>query len=228
MNRRKQSFLQGFHQKGNYKNHKLTHSGIKEYKCTVCSKAFHQIYNLKFHMYTHTDLKPYQCRVCMKGFCRNFDLKKHMRNVHHSGAGSNELKAQLGNMSKNESIGRSNKNKRERKLSSDDSNAFSDKDNKNEKYFTGQAAKLSLNKINSLINEQLKANNYSTFTSPTSPLSSASFIKDENDENYFDDEDDDDDDDDDVDVDDDEEDDELNEEDDFKYDQEQEKESNES
>lgn len=72
----------GFHQKGNYKNHKLTHSGEKAYKCHVCNKAFHQIYNLTFHMHTHNDKKPFQCTLCGKGFCRNFDLKKHVRKLH--------------------------------------------------------------------------------------------------------------------------------------------------
>ena len=72
----------GFHQKGNYKNHKLTHSGEKAYKCHVCNKAFHQIYNLTFHMHTHNDKKPFQCSLCGKGFCRNFDLKKHIRKLH--------------------------------------------------------------------------------------------------------------------------------------------------
>lgn len=67
---------------GNYKNHKLTHSGEKAYKCHICNKAFHQVYNLTFHMHTHNDKKPYTCRVCAKGFCRNFDLKKHMRKLH--------------------------------------------------------------------------------------------------------------------------------------------------
>lgn len=72
---------------GNYKNHRLTHSGEKQYKCKICNKAFHQIYNLTFHMHTHNDKKPYTCRVCSKGFCRNFDLKKHMRKLHDLGRG---------------------------------------------------------------------------------------------------------------------------------------------
>lgn len=67
---------------GNYKNHKLTHSGEKQYKCSICSKAFHQIYNLTFHMHTHNDKKPFTCGTCGKGFCRNFDLKKHIRKLH--------------------------------------------------------------------------------------------------------------------------------------------------
>ena len=33
----------GFHQKGNYKNHRLTHSTDKQYKCNICNKAFHQV-----------------------------------------------------------------------------------------------------------------------------------------------------------------------------------------
>lgn len=69
---------------GNYKNHKLTHSGEKQYKCTICNKAFHQIYNLTFHMHTHNDKKPFTCVTCGKGFCRNFDLKKHVRKLHDS------------------------------------------------------------------------------------------------------------------------------------------------
>ena len=69
---------------GNYKNHKLTHSGEKAFKCSICNKAFHQVYNLTFHMHTHNEKKPFTCRVCSKGFCRNFDLKKHMRKLHDS------------------------------------------------------------------------------------------------------------------------------------------------
>lgn len=69
---------------GNYKNHKLTHSGEKQYKCTICNKAFHQVYNLTFHMHTHNDKKPFTCATCGKGFCRNFDLKKHVRKLHDS------------------------------------------------------------------------------------------------------------------------------------------------
>ncbi|KFP15376.1 Fez family zinc finger protein 1, partial [Egretta garzetta] len=62
----------------NYKNHKLTHSGEKQFKCNICNKAFHQVYNLTFHMHTHNDKKPFPCPTCGKGFCRNFDLKKHV------------------------------------------------------------------------------------------------------------------------------------------------------
>jgi uncharacterized Zn-finger protein len=72
----------GFHQNGNYKNHKLTHSGEKRHKCAQCPKAFHHSYNLQFHMHTHRNEKPFSCPLCVKGFCRNFDLKKHLRKVH--------------------------------------------------------------------------------------------------------------------------------------------------
>ncbi|XP_034725474.1 fez family zinc finger protein 2 [Etheostoma cragini] len=72
------------HRPGNYKNHKLTHSGEKQYKCSICNKAFHQVYNLTFHMHTHNDKKPFTCATCGKGFCRNFDLKKHIRKLHDS------------------------------------------------------------------------------------------------------------------------------------------------
>jgi len=73
------------------KNHKLTHSGEKAYKCNICNKAFHQIYNLTFHMHTHNDKKPFTCKICGKGFCRNFDLKKHMRKLHEAGGTGSSL-----------------------------------------------------------------------------------------------------------------------------------------
>lgn len=72
---------------GNYKNHKLTHSGEKQFKCNICNKAFHQVYNLTFHMHTHNDKKPFTCPTCGKGFCRNFDLKKHIRKLHDASPG---------------------------------------------------------------------------------------------------------------------------------------------
>lgn len=73
---------------GNYKNHKLTHTGVKAYKCTICNKAFHQVYNLTFHMHTHNEQKPFTCDICGKGFCRNFDLKKHTRKLHDQNTSS--------------------------------------------------------------------------------------------------------------------------------------------
>uniref|UniRef100_A0A7M4EXT3 FEZ family zinc finger 1 n=1 Tax=Crocodylus porosus TaxID=8502 RepID=A0A7M4EXT3_CROPO len=73
--------------RSNYKNHKLTHSGEKQFKCNICNKAFHQVYNLTFHMHTHNDKKPFTCPTCGKGFCRNFDLKKHVRKLHDSALG---------------------------------------------------------------------------------------------------------------------------------------------
>nr|pir hypothetical protein Y38H8A.6 - Caenorhabditis elegans [Caenorhabditis elegans] len=72
----------GFHQNGNYKNHRLTHEDTKKFSCSICSRAFHQSYNLAFHMFTHEEHKPFTCHVCSKGFCRNFDLKKHLRKMH--------------------------------------------------------------------------------------------------------------------------------------------------
>ncbi|NXN39163.1 FEZF1 protein, partial [Rhinoptilus africanus] len=80
---------------GNYKNHKLTHSGEKQFKCNICNKAFHQVYNLTFHMHTHNDKKPFTCPTCGKGFCRNFDLKKHVRKLHDSALGLPRPPAEL-------------------------------------------------------------------------------------------------------------------------------------
>uniref|UniRef100_A0A183C2P1 C2H2-type domain-containing protein n=1 Tax=Globodera pallida TaxID=36090 RepID=A0A183C2P1_GLOPA len=85
----------GFHQNGNYKNHKLTHQQEKRYKCEVCAKAFHHSYNLQFHMFTHQQQKPFTCPFCAKGFCRNFDLKKHFRKIHQVQATTDESKRKM-------------------------------------------------------------------------------------------------------------------------------------
>ncbi|XP_009462416.1 PREDICTED: fez family zinc finger protein 1 [Nipponia nippon] len=89
---------------GNYKNHKLTHSGEKQFKCNICNKAFHQVYNLTFHMHTHNDKKPFTCPTCGKGFCRNFDLKKHVRKLHDSALGLPRPPADGENRGTNQSV----------------------------------------------------------------------------------------------------------------------------
>ena len=62
------------------KRHELTvHSDIKPYQCVVCKMKFVTSTNLKNHMIRHTGEKPYSCTYCRKSFTKSFDLKRHER-----------------------------------------------------------------------------------------------------------------------------------------------------
>ena len=56
----------------------MTHTEIKPFPCTLCTKSFKQGGDLKRHMRT-----PFQCTVCTKSFTYAGVLKKHMKT--HSG-----------------------------------------------------------------------------------------------------------------------------------------------
>ena len=62
------------------KQHQLTHTGDKQYKCGQCGKMFSQKGTLTHHLRTHTGEKPYGCDICGKKFkqsCgRNYHVKR--------------------------------------------------------------------------------------------------------------------------------------------------------
>ncbi|MCL4129720.1 UNVERIFIED_CONTAM: hypothetical protein GTU68_007341 [Idotea baltica] len=47
--------------KQNLKNHLLTHSAIKPFKCSECSYECIKKSNLKLHLITHSAIKPFKC-----------------------------------------------------------------------------------------------------------------------------------------------------------------------
>ena len=60
-------------------NHQRTHTGEKNFCCSVCSIAFTTNGHLTVHMRTHTKDTPYKCTVCDRAFTTSGSLARHMR-----------------------------------------------------------------------------------------------------------------------------------------------------
>ncbi|KAL2082092.1 hypothetical protein ACEWY4_021910 [Coilia grayii] len=58
--------------------HELTHTGVKQYPCSLCGKVFCHRYSLKYHQRIHSGEKPYQCSDCGMTFTVVGNLKRHM------------------------------------------------------------------------------------------------------------------------------------------------------
>jgi uncharacterized Zn-finger protein len=55
----------------------LTHTGVKDNICPVCSRGFALASNLKQHMLHHSGRKDLVCDVCNKGFAHDRALRRH-------------------------------------------------------------------------------------------------------------------------------------------------------
>ena len=51
-----------------YKEHELTHTGVKRNTCKCCNKSFLRSSTCRWHERTHTRLKPHQCKYCDEWF----------------------------------------------------------------------------------------------------------------------------------------------------------------
>ncbi len=59
-------------------SHLLTHAGIKEFSCSICSRQFSQKAGLDIHMRRiHLDIKPHKCNYCSLTFATPSELKLH-------------------------------------------------------------------------------------------------------------------------------------------------------
>jgi len=57
------------------KAHCIAHSGLKPYRCEVCSAKFTLADGLNKHSGIHSRLKPYKCGVCLASFTQAGSLK---------------------------------------------------------------------------------------------------------------------------------------------------------
>lgn len=62
--------------------HLRTHTGSKQYKCTLCPTSFQRKDHLETHLGSHTGIKPYQCSVCHEAMFTSASFKRHMRIKH--------------------------------------------------------------------------------------------------------------------------------------------------
>jgi KRAB domain-containing zinc finger protein len=61
------------------REHKIKHSGRRDYKCQICGQDFMYPEVLKHHLILHTDLMPFSCEICNRKFRHKVTLKNHMR-----------------------------------------------------------------------------------------------------------------------------------------------------
>ena len=62
-----------------------THSGSKQFLCSVCGRGFTHAENFKYHMRRHNGEKPLECQSCLKPFKDPASLSKHLREKHEAG-----------------------------------------------------------------------------------------------------------------------------------------------
>ncbi len=63
----------------------LTHTGVKQFKCSECLYASSRAESLKRHMRTHVGEKLSKCTVCLFATRWPSSLAKHMRHAHADG-----------------------------------------------------------------------------------------------------------------------------------------------
>ncbi|XP_060809091.1 zinc finger protein 678 isoform X7 [Amyelois transitella] len=64
------------------KDHRLSHTGVKEYHCDVCNKSYGRKYTLTEHMRIHADDRRFKCEHCEQAFVQKCSWKSHMRAKH--------------------------------------------------------------------------------------------------------------------------------------------------
>lgn len=65
--------------KGSMKIHMITHTGARNFACSLCGKTFRHNSGLQTHTrYQHTNERPFKCDNCEKSFVDSTSLKVHM------------------------------------------------------------------------------------------------------------------------------------------------------
>nr|CAD7261320.1 unnamed protein product [Timema shepardi] len=68
-----------FSRKNKFKNHHLTHAGLRQHVCKECSQCFIHKKTLIQHSIVHNTQQKYKCEICDKCFVLKCYLTKHVR-----------------------------------------------------------------------------------------------------------------------------------------------------
>lgn len=74
--------MKGFTRRTDLKKHAYFHTGVKPFKCSICSKTFSRNTNLTKHMKTHSTsgaVKTHLCNKCSKTFVTHIELLRHQK-----------------------------------------------------------------------------------------------------------------------------------------------------
>lgn len=66
------------------RSHLVSHTGIKDFQCEICSKRFAKAYDLTEHRRGHSGERPYVCKPCNRAFARHGEFRvstRYMKNI---------------------------------------------------------------------------------------------------------------------------------------------------
>ncbi|XP_060809087.1 zinc finger protein 729 isoform X3 [Amyelois transitella] len=64
------------------KNHMVSHTGVRSFKCEVCLKAYPRKKTLTEHMRIHNNDRRFKCEHCGQAFVQKCSWRSHMRSKH--------------------------------------------------------------------------------------------------------------------------------------------------
>lgn len=61
------------------RRHLISHTGRKDFCCSICNNRFARKFHLEMHMRIHLNIRPHVCETCASSFSTSSDLTRHRR-----------------------------------------------------------------------------------------------------------------------------------------------------